>query len=86
MLTYYSFQTRYSHFLTDMIDSTKDMGKGILSMYRRFNHIRIVSFLQPQYQIVGGKGAKSNEGATFLQMLITYLCYGVDEFALNIYI
>ena len=72
------FQTGHSQFLMDMVDTTKDMGKGMLSIYNKFNHIRIGGYLQPQFQIAGGKGAKSYEGVTFLQMLITDLCYGVD--------
>ena len=60
------FQTGYSQFLMDMVDTTKDMGKGMLSMYNRFNHIRIGGYLQPQFQVAGSKGAKTYEGGDFL--------------------
>ena len=59
------FQTGHSQFLMDMVDTTKDMGKGMLSIYNKFNHIRIGGYLQPQFQIAGGKGAKSYEGGDF---------------------
>ena len=74
LLTYCSFSNGAFTVFMYMVDTTKDMGKGMLSIYNRFNHIRIGGYLQPQFQIVGGKGAKSYEGATFLQMLITDLC------------
>ncbi|MBS1562923.1 MAG: porin [Bacteroidetes bacterium] len=49
----------------DMIDTTKDMGKGILSMYKKFDRIYITGYLQPQFQWVGEKGAKSFGGGDF---------------------
>ena len=59
------FQTGHSQFLMDMVDTTKDMGKGMLSMFNRFNHIRIGGYLQPQFQVASSKGAKSYEGGDF---------------------
>ena len=49
----------------DLVDTTKDMGKGMLSIYKKFDHIRIGGYIQPQFQIVQDKGAKSFNGGDF---------------------
>jgi hypothetical protein len=49
----------------DMIDTTKNMGKDMLGVYNKFNHIRISGYIQPQFQVAGTKGAKSYEGGDF---------------------
>ncbi|NML19460.1 porin [Pseudoflavitalea sp. G-6-1-2] len=49
----------------DMIDTTKDMGRGMLSMFKRFDHIRIGGYMQPQYQFASEKGAKGYSGGDF---------------------
>lgn len=54
-----------SQFLMDMIDTTKDMGKGFLSLYKKFDRIRIGGYIQPQFQYVEEKGAKSFDGGDF---------------------
>jgi hypothetical protein len=54
-----------SQFLMDMVDTTKDVGKGLLSIYKRFDHIRISGYMQPQFQIVQKKGAESYNGGNF---------------------
>ena len=59
------FKTGQSQFLMDMVDTTKDMGKGMLSMFNKFNHIRIGGYLQPQFQVASSKGTKSYEGGDF---------------------
>jgi hypothetical protein len=59
--------THVSHaqFLTDMIDTTTSMGKGILQLYKKFDHVYITGYLQPQYQVVQTKGAHSFSGGDF---------------------
>ncbi|HSC36898.1 MAG TPA: hypothetical protein VLD19_03465 [Chitinophagaceae bacterium] len=52
-------------FLMDMIDTSKDMGKGMLSMYKKFDRIYITGYLQPQFQAAAAKGAKSFSGGDF---------------------
>ncbi|HSC54849.1 MAG TPA: hypothetical protein VLC98_14550 [Phnomibacter sp.] len=47
-------------FLMDMIDTTKDLGKGMLGMYQRFNHIQFSGYMQPQFQVAESKGAGGN--------------------------
>jgi hypothetical protein len=56
-----------AQFLMDMVDTTKDMGKNMLSLYNRFDRIRISGYIQPQYQIADTAGAKSFEGGDFSQ-------------------
>ena len=52
-------------FLMDMLDTTKEMGKGFLSMYKRFDHIRMSGYMQPQYQIASREGAAGYGGGNF---------------------
>lgn len=59
------FQTGHSQFLMDMVDTTKDMGKSMLSMYNNLNHMRIGGYLQPQFQAAIARGTKSYEGGDF---------------------
>ncbi|MBC7848394.1 MAG: hypothetical protein H7Y31_01595 [Chitinophagaceae bacterium] len=41
-----------------MIDTTTDMGKGLLNLYGKFDRLRIGGYIQPQFQ-----GARSREFA-----------------------
>lgn len=52
-------------FLMDMVDTTKETGKGILSVYKKFDHLRFSGYIQPQFQLAGAKGAQSYEGGDF---------------------
>ena len=54
-----------SQFLMDMVDTTTDISKSVLSVSQRFDHIRIGGYIQPQFQLVGEKGAKSYIGGDF---------------------
>lgn len=49
----------------DMLDTTKEAGKGLLDIYRKYDHLRIGGYIQPQFQVVQGEGAKSFEGGDF---------------------
>lgn len=49
----------------DMVDTTKDMGKSMLSIYKKFDHIRIGGYMQPQFQLAARKGEKSFDGGDF---------------------
>lgn len=55
----------HSQFLMDMVDTTKDIGKGMLSIYQKFDRIRISGYIQPQFQVAQHKGAKSFDGGDF---------------------
>ncbi|MEP6584488.1 MAG: porin [Ginsengibacter sp.] len=54
-----------SQFLMDMVDTTTDVGKSVLSVSQRFDHIRIAGYMQPQFQVAQEKGAKSFNGGDF---------------------
>ncbi|MCF2446479.1 porin [Dyadobacter sp. CY345] len=52
-------------FLMDLVDTTNQMGKGMLSIYERYNRVRISGYIQPQFQYIGSKGAESFAGGNF---------------------
>ena len=52
-------------FLMDMVDTSKDVGRGLLSIYKKFDHIRIGGYMQPQYQVVSQEGARTYSGGDF---------------------
>ncbi len=52
-------------FLMDMVDTTTETGKGMLSIYKNFEHLRFSGYIQPQFQIAQFKAAKSFEGGDF---------------------
>jgi hypothetical protein len=52
-------------FLMDRVDTTTEVGKGLFYIYKNYNHIRISSYLQPQYQVASSKGINSYSGGDF---------------------
>lgn len=54
-----------AQYLMDMVDTTKDMGKGMLSLFSRFDKLRFSGYIQPQFQVVESKGAKGYAGGDF---------------------
>ena len=58
-------QLAEAQFLMDMIDTTTDMGKGMLNLYSRFDRLRLSGYIQPQYQVAQEKGTKTFEGGDF---------------------
>jgi hypothetical protein len=58
-------QLTNAQYLMDMVDTTKDMGKGMLALYNRLDKIRITGYIQPQFQIAESKGAKNFSGGDF---------------------
>jgi hypothetical protein len=52
-------------FLMDLVDTTNQMGKGMLSIYERYNRVRISGYIQPQFQFVTREGAESYSGGNF---------------------
>ncbi len=58
-------QLLQAQYLMDMVDTTKDMGKGILALYNRLDKIRLSGYIQPQFQITESKGAKGFAGGDF---------------------
>ena len=49
----------------DMVDTTTETGRGMLSIYKKFDQLRFSGYIQPQFQIAQSKGAKSFEGGDF---------------------
>jgi len=49
----------------DMLDTTKEAGKGLLGIYEKYDHLRIGGYLQPQFQVADTNGARSFEGVNF---------------------
>ena len=64
MLTLASNQL-HAQFLMDMVDTTKNMGKGLLGLYKKYDNLKIGGYIQPQFQLAGGEGVKSYEGGDF---------------------
>jgi hypothetical protein len=54
-----------AQFLTDMMDTTTDVGKGLLSIYKKFDRIQMSGYLQPQFQIANKKGVENFNGGNF---------------------
>jgi hypothetical protein len=54
-----------AQFLTDMIDTTTSVGKGMLQLYRKFDRIYFTGYLQPQFQVAQEKGARGWSGGDF---------------------
>lgn len=54
-----------AQFLMDMVDTTKNVGKGLFGVYKKYDHIRISGYIQPQFQIASDKGIRSFEGGDF---------------------
>lgn len=54
-----------AQFLMDMVDTTTDIGKGMLGIYKKFDNIRLSGYIQPQFQVAQSKGARSFAGGDF---------------------
>lgn len=48
-----------------MVDTSKEVGKGLLGVYKKYDHIRIGGYIQPQFQQATTEGIKSYEGGDF---------------------
>lgn len=60
-----SSQLVKAQFLTDMIDTTTNLGKGMLQMYKKFDRIYFTGYVQPQFQVAQSKGISSFSGGDF---------------------
>jgi len=54
-----------AQFLNDMIDTTTNIGKGILQLYKKFDRIYFTGYIQPQFQVAERKGIQSFDGGDF---------------------
>lgn len=58
-------QLLHAQYLMDMVDTSKDMGKGMLALYNRLDKIRLSGYIQPEFQVAESKGAKGFAGGDF---------------------
>src|ERR1700730_2712809 len=65
ILFFFNSHQSKAQFLMDMVDTTKDVGRGLLAIYKKFDHIRISGYLQPQFQVAAQKGIKTYGGGDF---------------------
>lgn len=52
-------------FLMDILDTTSDVGKSVLSVSRKFDNLRISGYIQAQYQVAQEKGVSTYAGGDF---------------------
>ncbi|WP_260607460.1 porin [Chitinophaga polysaccharea] len=48
-----------------MIDTTTEMGKGMISMYMKYDALRFSGYIQPQFQMAQSRGAQSYAAGNF---------------------
>lgn len=65
MLMAFSISVQAQKFLTDMMDTSTEMGRGMLSIYQKFGSIKFTGYTQPQFQWAESKGAKGFAGGDF---------------------
>lgn len=49
----------------DMVDTTTNMGKGMLSIFKKYDKLKISGYVQPEFQVAATKGTKSFNGGDF---------------------
>lgn len=54
-----------AQFLMDMIDTTTELGKGMISLYHKYDAVRFSGYIQPQFQYAQAKGIESYAGGNF---------------------
>lgn len=55
-----------AQFLMDLIDTTTELGRSVMAVSKRFDNISFGGYIQPQFQYITAKGAKSYAGGDFL--------------------
>ena len=55
----------HAQFLMDMVDTTTETGRGMLSIYKKYDHLKFSGYIQPQFQLAQDEGIKSFEGGDF---------------------
>lgn len=63
LLFFYGFGS--AQFLMDIVDTTTDLGKGMLAIYKKYDNLRISGYIQPQFQLAEDKGIRSFNGGDF---------------------
>ena len=54
-----------AQFLMDMVDTTTETGRGMLSIYKKYDHLKFSGYIQPQFQVADEEGTKTFEGGDF---------------------
>ncbi len=54
-----------AQYLMDGLDTSSLTGKGMLTIYKNFNGLKLSGYIQPQFQIAETKGINSFEGGNF---------------------
>ncbi|MEZ2441121.1 porin [Chitinophaga sp. RCC_12] len=57
--------TARAQFLMDMIDTTTEMGKGMISMYMKYDALRFSGYIQPEFQMAQSRGAQGYAAGNF---------------------
>lgn len=57
--------TARAQFLMDMIDTTTELGKGMISMYMKYDALRFSGYIQPQFQMAQSRGAQGYAAGNF---------------------
>jgi hypothetical protein len=65
----FSSQVLEAQFLMDMIDTTSEVGKGLLYIYKKFDRVNISGYMQPQFQVADRKGVKTYNGGDFAPLV-----------------
>jgi hypothetical protein len=55
----------HAQFLMDMIDTTSELGKGMISLYQKYDELRFSGYIQPQFQVAQSRGAAGYAGGDF---------------------
>jgi len=61
----FSESLKAQRFLTDMMDTTTNIGKGIYPLYQQNDRLKFGGYMQPQFQFAEAKGAKTYAGGDF---------------------
>ncbi|HTN47642.1 MAG TPA: hypothetical protein VL098_14930 [Flavipsychrobacter sp.] len=60
-------QAKGQRFLTDMMDTTTNIGKGIYPLYQKHDRLKFGGYMQPQFQYAESKGVKNYSGGDFAE-------------------
>lgn len=65
ILTLIINEVKAQRFLTDMMDTTTNVGKGIFPLYQKYDRLRFGGYMQPQFQYAEDKGVRNYSGGDF---------------------
>jgi hypothetical protein len=65
LLLCYAQRVSSQQMLTDLMDTSTNMGRGLYSVYQKYNALKFSIYVQPQFQFAESRGAKSFNGGDF---------------------